>query len=70
MDSAIDYSFFQVIVSGGISSDLVILDDCLTLNLNSNEWTATAKLLQPRADHVMIQINSHEILVVGGCKDT
>jgi len=64
--AATSISDSKVIVSGGISSDLVILDDCLTLNLNSNEWTATAKLLQPRADHVMIQINSHEILVVGG----
>ena len=60
------FSFFiQVIVSGGISSDLIILDDCLTLNLNSNVWTATTNLLQPRADHVMIQINSNELLIVG-----
>ena len=58
---------FQIIVSGGMSSDLVILDDCLTLNLNNNQWIPTANLLQPRADHVMLQINPHEILVVGTC---
>jgi len=63
--AATSISDTKIIVSGGMSSDLVILDDCLTLNLNSNQWIPTASLLQPRADHVMLQINPHEILVVG-----
>lgn len=56
----------KIIVSGGISSDLEILNDCLVLDLKTNEWSHALNLLQPRADHVMIQLNSEEILVIGG----
>ena len=56
----------KILISGGISSDLVILNDCLILDLESNQWSEGTDLLQPRADHVMIQISKQEILVVGG----
>ena len=56
----------KIIVSGGISSDLEILNDCLVLDLTTNEWSHALNLLQPRADHVMVQLNSEEILVIGG----
>lgn len=56
----------KIIVSGGINSDLVILNDFLVLNLAHNEWISSTNLLQPRADHVMLQLNSTEILIIGG----
>ena len=56
----------KVLISGGISSDLEILNDCLVLDLLTNEWSHSLNLLQPRADHVMIQLNPEEILVIGG----
>ena len=56
----------KILVSGGLNSDLIILSDCLLLDLTSNEWTTWANLLQPRADHVMIPLNAEEVLVIGG----
>ncbi len=55
-----------VMISGGISSDLVIMDDVFVLDILANEWIKCCNLLQPRADHVMIQISPDEVLVVGG----
>ena len=56
----------KVIISGGINSDLEVLDDTQILDLRSNEWISALKLPQPRADHVMIPLNQYQVLVIGG----
>ena len=56
----------KIIISGGINSDMEVLEDTLILDLVTNEWISALKLPQARADHVMISLNRTQVLVIGG----
>ena len=56
----------KIIISGGINSDMEVLEDTLILDLVTNEWISALKLPQSRADHVMISLNRTQVLVIGG----
>lgn len=59
-------SDYEVIVSGGLNSDLEVIDEALILDLKSNQWTMAPQLPRPRADHAMVKIGDGQVLAIGG----